>query len=323
VFLQPNKESYFSEDETSRLSTRTLSRLEFLKLLTFILIFSFVWAIVFRIPSKFASATNQDTQTRYLYTDKFGVKKIYPTKKMGREWFINMDDPMADGVFDPQTELTRNADGTWRVGSADKDEGYNGRYHIVMNIDTPVGQIEWKDVEITGYFKAIDVDESDDEEDNSSRLPVLQWYARGNNHNSELPCEGTSLKCRIYSDGHVGWVKEIWHDGGYTQERGNSRPTGSIKGRWIGWKAVIYNIEGGKAVKMEGYLDDASNNNWNKVTEVTDNGDWYSEEERFEEAECNRPKNYVITNSGAKAAFRSDGVRWDFKSLSVREIRSV
>ena len=31
--------------------------------------------------------------------DKFGVKKIYPTKQDGREWFINMDNPNHDGPF--------------------------------------------------------------------------------------------------------------------------------------------------------------------------------------------------------------------------------
>src|SRR5688572_28103421 len=31
--------------------------------------------------------------------DKFGVKKIYPTAQGGREWFVNMSDPLKDSNF--------------------------------------------------------------------------------------------------------------------------------------------------------------------------------------------------------------------------------
>ena len=80
-------------------------------------------------------------------------------------------------------------------------------------------------------------------------------------------------------------------------------------------------MEREKKVKMEGYLDDTSSNEWKKVTEVTDDGEWYSEGDQFEEVECKKPRNYIVTNSGPIAAFRSDGVQWDFKYLSVREIK--
>ena len=304
------------------MSEPTISRIEFLKLLSgIIIIILFLYGFLPRISSAFGTMRANDTKKRTFDLDTFGVKKIYPSKDMGREWYIDMEHPIGDGVFDPQTEITRNSDGTWRVGSADKDDGYNGKYHVVMNVGTPRGQTEWRDVEITGYIRVEEAYDSGNDEDDTSDKAVLQWYARGGSHSNETPCEGTSLKCRIYSDGHVGWVKEIWHDGGYTQERDTSRPTNSIKGRWIGWKAVMYNMEREKKVKMEGYLDDTSSNEWRKVTEVTDGGEWYSEGDQFEEAECKKPRNYIVTNSGPIAAFRSDGVQWDFKYLSVREIK--
>ena len=31
--------------------------------------------------------------------DKFGIKKIYPSKEGAREWFVNMDNPFADNLF--------------------------------------------------------------------------------------------------------------------------------------------------------------------------------------------------------------------------------
>jgi hypothetical protein len=259
---------------------------------------------------------NNGAQINKEHLDKFGIKKIYPTKYGEREWFINMDDPTSDGIFDPQTEVNRNSDGSWRIGSTSREEGYNGKFHIVMNVDTPEGKQEWRDVEITGYFKVVSISDHDD-----IRQIGLQWFARGNRHSSDVPCEGTSLKGRIHPDGSVAWIKEIWHDGGYTEERAISKPTDSIKDRWIGWKAIMFNIQNGNTVKMEAYLDDKCNNNWVKVTDVIDRGDWYCYDSRFDEVDCDRPRNYIVTNSGPKAAFRSDGVRWDFRYLSVREIQ--
>ena len=33
--------------------------------------------------------------------DIFGVEKIYPTKKGGEEWYIDMINPLPDNRFDP------------------------------------------------------------------------------------------------------------------------------------------------------------------------------------------------------------------------------
>jgi hypothetical protein len=77
------------------------------------------------------------------------------------------------------------------------------------------------------------------------------------------------------------------------------------------------------AVKMESYLDDKNNNNWTKVTDVIDNGGWYARnsDKEFYSVDCDRPKDYIITNGGPIVTFRADGIVLDFKNLSVREIR--
>jgi hypothetical protein len=46
---------------------------------------------------------------------KFKVREIYPIKPGGREWFINMNDPISDGVFHPGSQITRQPDGSWQV----------------------------------------------------------------------------------------------------------------------------------------------------------------------------------------------------------------
>jgi hypothetical protein len=87
----------------------------------------------------------------------------------------------------------------------------------------------------------------------------------------------------------------------------------------------MYNTQEDNAVKMESYLDEDNNNDWKQVTSLVDSGDWFarSSDEKFFSADCGLPKDYVVTNSGQVAAFRSDGIIWDFRDLSVREIQPL
>jgi len=260
--------------------------------------------------------------------DKFGITRIYPTEHNGREWYVNMDDPSSDGIFNTTSKLTRQIDGSWRVNAQGLPGDREGA--VRLQVFTPPGEQEWKNVEITGYVKVVrtaghDSDKKSDLED------ILQWYARGGKHSSNSPCEGTSLKGRIHLNGTVSWAKEIWHDGGYTFEKAGVQATSPLvmkkssggryhDGRWFGYKVVMYNIDHDKAVKMETYLDENADNNWRKVTELVDNGDWYSYDPHFYDVNCGRPPNYIVTNGGPIAAFRSDDIIWDFKDLSIREI---
>lgn len=246
--------------------------------------------------------------------DKFGILAIYPTKQGGREWFMDMNNPK-DGVFSPGSEIERQDDGSWQIGM----NRSGGQYEQVrMNVGTPLGSQEWKNVEITGYAKALTATDDDDS---------LVWYARGNRHNDRVPCEGTSLKGGISANGTVSWVKEIWHTGGYTDEREKKKVTNSIMGRWIGWKVVIYDIginDNSTAIKMESYLDDNAENKWQKVADLVDNGGWEatSADSVFYSANCGRPRDYVIINPGKIVSFRSDNMVWNFQNMSVREIQA-
>ena len=57
--------------------------------------------------------------------DKFGILEIYPTKPEGREWFIDMNNPAGDGVFNPQSNLTRQSDGSWEISGRQNTGKYN------------------------------------------------------------------------------------------------------------------------------------------------------------------------------------------------------
>jgi len=244
--------------------------------------------------------------------DRFGIMEIYPSKVGGREWFINMENPTNDEIFNPQSNITRQSDGSWQISGRQNTGKYNNE--VRMEVNTLKGQQGWKNVEITGNAKVIYANPPFDS---------LDWYARGGKHDSLVPCEGTSLKGRLTVNGTASWIKEIWHTGGYTNERGRVQATDSIIGRWIGWKIVMYNVDNDKGVKMESYLDDKDNNRWTKVTNLIDNGGWYSNyaDSVFYSANCGKPKDYIITNGGTIATFRSDNMIWDFKDLSVREVQ--
>jgi hypothetical protein len=259
----------------------------------------------------------------YLYATQttFKPTEIYPTKQGGREWYLDGNNPLEDEIFDLDTKITKVQDGSWLVG---KDDDSNGDYHVRMNVITPPGQDEWKNVEITGYVKVIDTASGDAASAEGSPTPIsaIDWYARGGRHSDSVPCEGTSLKGILRINGLAAWQKEIWHTGGYTDNRAVVKATNPILDRWIGWKVVIYNINNDKDVKMESYIDENANNNWRKVNELVDNGGWYanSPDSVFYSVDCNRSKDYIVTNSGPIVTFRSDNIVWQFKELSVREI---
>jgi hypothetical protein len=127
----------------------------------------------------------------------------------------------------------------------------------------------------------------------------------------------------LHADGSIGWKKEIWHTGGYSEEKSKVKVTTEpVLERWVGWKVIIYNINNDTAVKMESYLDNLNTNYWVKASEIIDDGGWYakSSDEEFYSANCGRPKDYIITEGGPLVTFRSDNLMWDFKNLSIREI---
>jgi len=258
--------------------------------------------------------------------DKFGVDEIYPTVKNGREWFINMRDPLEDEAFSITSDVPivkSSEDGlAWSINDT----------QIRMNVDTPDKEQPWKNIEMTGYVKIKSINDTNQEDadgtdngDSESSTPDFTWRARGGSHNNQNPCEGTALNGGInVINLEAAWKKEIWHTGGYTDSRGSVKATEKpLLDRWIGWKTIIYNQDNDSSVKMESFIDDNNDNVWKKVNEITDKGEWFanSSDKEFNSANCNKPKDYVITNSGPIASFRADNVAFDFKNLSIREIQ--
>jgi hypothetical protein len=258
--------------------------------------------------------------------DDFGIEKIYPTAQGGNEWYVNMADPDSDSNFRNLPSMTKQSDGSWQV-----DGGSRGQ--VRMEAWSPADE-KWLNVEITMYAKMV-----------GGSNELLQLYSRGGHHTSSNECLGSAYKARFYGDGDAAWVKEVTHPA-YAGNRGTVSVTDtSLADRWIGLKAVIYNIvENGKTyVRMESYIDDDvtdSNdnlriaNNWKLASVVEDKGGWATSNSDFnstctplnkDSTQQSRQRDEIInmpggTNTQNIAAFRSDDLTWNWKYLTVREI---
>lgn len=262
-------------------------------------------------------------------TDIFGVDEIYPTKENGREWFVNMQNPLEDEAFSISSDvpILRSA--------LDNEAWLINNTQIRMNVETPDSDQPWKNIEMTGYIKIRSIYDPNqrtggtgagDEGAADSPVPDITFRARGGVHSNDNPCDGTALNSGLeVLNREALWKKEIWHTGGYTNSKGSAVATDNpLLGRWIGWKAVMYNINNDTGVKMESYIDDNNTNQWKKVDEVIDKGGWFANgsDEEFNSANCGKSKDYVVTNGGPIATFRSDSIAFDFKDLSIREIQA-
>jgi hypothetical protein len=262
--------------------------------------------------------TNPDDEKKNL--DKFGVTKIYSTKKDGEQWYLNSN-PSSDSRFSPQTTMTKNSEGSFKIKSTKvrmgvfTSSGFNPEEIKTMNHNkiALAGYMQspndWKDVEITGYVKL-----------NSGDNDNFVWYARGARHTgygSPPGCEGVAYKGDLFFDGSTRFSKEQWHSGGYVfGEFGEN--IGPIKGKWVGLKVIMYNIiqDDKPAVKLELWVDKKNNNDWIKAAEKIDKGGWGNTG-----TECGGNPDQIITWGGPIASFRWDGATdVDMKKFSVREI---
>ncbi|MGA9521939.1 MAG: carbohydrate-binding protein [Myxococcaceae bacterium] len=254
--------------------------------------------------------------------DRFGVTMLFPSKEGGEAWFL-ADEADTDPRFDPQDPITRNADGSWKMQTDQvrmnvmTSTGYDPTSISTYNRDELAARgymqspKDWKNVEITGFVK---LNQASDETDN------FAWYARGGRHNDDNGgCEGSAYKGDLHFDGRTRWAKETWHVSyEYTDYQ---TATTSIVGRWVGFKAVIYDttVDGKKTVKMESYLNDNGDGvTWTKVHEQVDAVAWGGDATACGASNDAMP----ITWGGPTATFRWDSAPdVDFKWLSVREIQ--
>jgi hypothetical protein len=172
---------------------------------------------------------------RYAGLYKFGIKEIYPTKTGGEEWFMNMADPGHDpgvgGEGPPTTFVQQNDDGSWKVQGTEvrygvlTSSGYHPDLITTLNQQDLAAKgymqspNDWKNVEMTGYFKVNSFTDS-----NQNGGPHIELVARGGRNTNDIgtvnglsrQCEATTYHSNTYVDGRVKFEKDLEHTIGYT-----------------------------------------------------------------------------------------------------------
>ena len=238
--------------------------------------------------------------------DKFGIEQLYPTAPNGPVWFLNNQEPQDDDNFlmtsqehiDLQ-ENDREDPGAFELDAETGSEKHGVRLHA----DSPNGH--WKNVEMTGYFK---LEQGDDQ---------FTLIARqGPTYNDDGGCGAYGYYGMVSAEGDAFFKKKLFHHGGYSDRTAvKENVIGNLDGRWVGVKLIVYDLDKDD-VKLELWVDDGDEQNqWKKVTEYIDNGDW-----AVSGSDCDRSDDDII-EEGTRGGFRVDNSEFDFKDLSIREIQ--
>jgi hypothetical protein len=254
-----------------------------------------------------------------------GVKMIYPTLSSGETWFFNPTNP-DDGQFDRNgAQITKNADGSWhlkpgttRMLAFTKSSGFPSDevrsslptydYSRLAQTGYFYKPTDWKNIEITIYVKVLSTSGGGDE---------ISLVSRSVRHSTNVHegCGGSSYHNNIdFTNGKFKFKKEMWHVN-YDIKPYSGITIGSTMNKWIGFKGIVYNLPDG-SVKLESYVDKDNNNNWQKATELVDKGNWGDDMTHCDA----RTNGAAITWGSPMTIFKSNGVTYDFKKFSVRQI---
>src|SRR5688572_12891921 len=248
------------------------------------------------------SALTMLTDEVFAAPDKFGIDQLYATADDGPTWFLNNEEPEDDNNFlMTSAEDIELEEEDSDVFALDAETGTQ-RHGVRIHADSP--DDEWKNVEMTGYFKL--------EEGNDQFTLIAR---QGPTYNDDGGCGAYGYYGMLSADGDAFFKKKLFHHGGYTDRTAvEENVVDDLENRWIGLKLVVYDLDEG-AVKLELWVDDGNEeNNWRKVTEYVDDGDWETNG-----SECDRDGDETI-DEGSRGGFRVDDSQFEFKKLSIREI---
>jgi hypothetical protein len=242
--------------------------------------------------------------------DKFGIEQLYPTADNGAVWFLNNQAPEDDENFlmtsheeidlEEEEEEEEEADpGAFELNAETGTEEHGVRIHA----DSPTK--EWKNVEMTGYFKL---------EDGNDQFTLVA--RQGPTYNDDGGCGAYGYYGMLSAEGDAFFKKKLFHHGGGYSDRTavKENVVENLDDRWVGIKLIVYDLPN-HDVKLELWVDDGNQQNkWKKATEYVDDGDW-----EVSGSDCDRSDNDII-EEGTRGGFRVDDSEFEFKHLSIREI---
>ncbi|HEX7032837.1 MAG TPA: hypothetical protein VF172_07550 [Nitrososphaera sp.] len=248
----------------------------------------------------------------YADEDEFGIEKLYPTDD--ETWEMEDDDPEKAMDRDSDDQSFRfgtdkniedldyyEDEEVWRMDVTTGSHEHGTRMHVYR----PDGE-DWKNVEMTGYFKVLEGDD---------QITLIARHGRSYHDNGG--CEAMAYYAMVDMDGNAYFKKKLHHeDGGYSDRVAEVEDAvDDLEDEWIGLKFVVYNT-GDDEVKLELYGDEGDEtNDWKLLTEYTDDGDL-----EVHERDCGRSRDHVIDEAQPRVSYRIDDSEFEFKDLSVREI---
>jgi hypothetical protein len=234
--------------------------------------------------------------------DKFGIDELYPTANNGPVWFLDNEDPEDDDNFlmTSAEDINLQEEGS-DVFELDAETGTE-RHGVRIHADSPEG--EWKNVEMTGYFKL---------QDGNDQFTLIA--RQGPTYNDDGGCGAYGYYGLLDANGDAYFKKKLFHHGGYSDRTAvEENVVDDLDDRWVGIKLVAYDLDDDE-VKLELWVDDGDeDNNWKKATEYVDDGDWETHG-----SDCDRDEDDIIED-GTRGGFRVDDSEFEFKDLSIREI---
>jgi len=240
--------------------------------------------------------------------DKFGIEQLYPTADNGPVWFLNNTEPEDDDNF----LMTSHED----IDLEDEEEEDSGAFEldaetgtqehgVRIHADSPDG--EWENVEMTGYFKL---------QDGNDQFTLVA--RQGPTYNDDGGCGAYGYYGMLSAEGDAFFKKKLFHHGGGYSDRTavEENVVNDLNDRWVGIKLITYDLAGDD-VKLELWVDDGNGQNkWKKATEYVDDGDW-----EVSGSDCDRSDDDII-EEGTRGGFRVDNSEFEFKNLSIREIKA-
>src|SRR5919109_2195829 len=161
--------------------------------------------------------------------DKFGIVEIYPTAGNGSVWYLNNEAPQSDGNFYFRSLEDIGLDEEEGQGEFKMDAETGTKKHGVrIHVDSPSRQ--WKNVEMSGYFKLVD---GEDE---------FTMIARhGPSYHDNGGCDAYGYYGMLSTDSDAFFKKKTYHHGGgYTGRTAVAENViNELQDRWIGIKFIV------------------------------------------------------------------------------------